>query len=412
MIQSPYQQNIDLLKAFFKKPIVLVLSILSFLSIALGILYSFLSPYDDVINYLVKYYYSSLGVYADTAAQPTFPIFSIDIIGILFGVAFLLFYLYSKKPEGNLSAPSMILKVISIIEIITSSIACAALLLLTAFLGFIFSFNSNLDNKLQTLLTICFGFFVALSLFSIISIIYYISQLLFANSIRKGITSIYLKRSGAMLFGIFNFIFALTTAASNIAILLFFLSFSGVVFINPIAIVLTIVETVVMVAFKVVTGIVAIKYSLYIKNVSQKFVIENNQQEINPAESFTPDTAAYNNPVQPAPFVTNTPSNNPYEQVPNYAPQAEVPQAPVREDFAQQPTVAEEVTPYYPEQPQPAPVEEAPVEEEAPVTEYVRNKPVEQNIENPAPRYCIECGRPINPGDNFCNNCGTEVNYK
>ena len=178
-------------------------------------------------------------------------------------------------------------------------------------------------------------------------------------------------------------------------------------------------------AASVIMGVLAFKYSSYIKKISQKFRIEIPDE---PAKIENNEQPAFNSAPVAAPAFNN--NFNPYDTAPSPAPQAEIPQAPVREDFAQQPIQPFDTPDVIENTVEPAevvaeqaPVVEAPqveeiVPEQAPVVEMpvveapqVEEVPQEVIKENYLPRFCTECGKPVKPGDHYCNNCGKEVFY-
>ena len=123
MIRSPYQQNINIMKDFFRKPVVLLLSVFTFLTLIFQITVSFLNPFGAIVNRFLSSYLNSIGasqVNVNQTAPPSVNLFSSvsfsSILTILFAVAFLLMYLQSKQEKANLSAPSTLFKVISIIK--------------------------------------------------------------------------------------------------------------------------------------------------------------------------------------------------------------------------------------------------------------------------------------------------------
>jgi hypothetical protein len=162
-------------------------------------------------------------------------------------------------------------------------------------------------------------------------------------------------------------------------------------------------QSILGIALNIITAVVAISYSSYIKNISMKFQTEAPAPQAAPSDNFAQAPVVN---YQPASFDCNP-----------YAAQAAVPQAPVREDFVQ-----------------PAHVNEAPAVQEAPATEEPSvEEVIEEPVQNPEPvaeppkapvkeasapstdsgyravKFCTECGKPVGPDDYFCNNCGKEI---
>lgn len=417
MIQNPYQQNIDIIKEFFKKPIVLTLSILTFLSAAIHFLSQFVINPVSYTKLL-----QGLNIPVDSAnieVSSGFNPLSINIFTILSAVIFLLFYLLSKKENNNLSAPSMMFKVISIITLVLSSLCVVLIFGSVLVFGLLFGTFSRTDAgfSAEAFTITVFVATIVLLPFCVLLILNSVSQLMFANSIRKSLNSIYLKRSGAVLYGIICFIFTVISVALYFIAIVFLLhlssQYSAVTLSLP-HIVFIFIECTVDIATGIVTGILAIKYAVYIKNISQKYKIAVET----PQEAVQQAAQNFNEPVVQ---VNDTDNLNPYEaaQIPVYEP----PQAPVQENFASQIPVQQAPEPQF-QQPIPEPIQKAP--EPAPIPEPelipttepepVREPapaPVREDIvqpdENHTPKFCTHCGRPVGPNDYFCNHCGTEI---
>ena len=429
MIQSPYQQNIDIIKGFFKKPIVLILSIFTFLSVVVHFAGQF--AINPVIISKQLQQFNVPADYANVEYTATINPLSINIFTILSAIIFLLFYVLSKNETNNLSVPSMMFKVISIITLVLSVLSVLLIfgfvLVFGLFLGAFSRTDSGFSPEVFTL--VVFVASIVLLPFCVLLILNAVSQLLFANSVRNSLNSIYLKKSGAVFYGIICFIFTAITIALYIfaAVYLLHLSsqYSAVNFSLP-HILFLFVQCAVDIATGIVTGILAIKYAVYIKNISQKYRIstdappENEQQ---PVQNYS----------EPEVQINDANNFNPYDnaQIPVYEP----PQAPVQENFANQFPVEENNNAQNPT-PQPIPVEEninaqnptaqpipepiapvqepqpAPADEQPPVAQPAP-APVKEDVfkpaENQVPRFCTQCGSPVGPNDYFCNHCGAEI---
>lgn len=420
MVQSPYQQNINIIKDFFKRPIVLVLSILTFLSVALHFAGQFfINPisYTKLLHDL-NVPVDSANVEVSSGINPL----SINILTVFSAVIFLLFYVLSKKENNNLSVPSMMFKVISIITLVLSSLCVILIFGFVLVFGLFFGAFSRTDSASTAGVVtaiIFLGTIVAVPLCALL-VLNSVSQLLFANSIHKSLNSIYLKKTGAVFYGVICFIFTAISIAFYLfaAVYLIHLSsqHSAITALLPNIIILS-AQCAVGIAEGIVTGLLAIKYAVYIKNISQKYKIQvdapQNSEQPQPVQNFNASEVP----------VANTDNFNPYEaaQIPVYEP----PQAPVQENFANQfpvqespepqEFVQETVTEPLPEAteqipipvPEPAPVVEQPSAPE-PAPAPIREDFV-QPAENPVPRFCTHCGKPVGPNDYFCNHCGTEI---
>lgn len=442
MIRSPYQQNINIMKGFFRKPIVLTLSIFTFLTVVFQVTVSIINPFITIANSYLDSYLGNIGasnINVKQTASPGISLFSSvsfsSIITILFAVAFLLLYLQSKQEKANLSAPSTIFKVISIINLIIVALLTLISAAVTAIL-FIIATAMNAEPKfaggstVESMFTLGIVLCLTLIPICIMLLLESIGQLLFANSIKSSLTSIYLKRKGAVLYGVTEILIAAYTIAKGIFIIIFILIYNSqyTAIIEPLPITLIIMQMLFTAAASVIMGVLAFKYSSYIKKISQKFRIEIPDE---PAKIENNEQPAFNSAPVAAPAFNN--NFNPYDTAPSPAPQAEIPQAPVREDFAQQPIQPFDTPDVIENTVEPAevvaeqaPVVEAPqVEEivpeqapvvEAPQAENIQPQPTEeapQKVikENYLPRFCTECGNPVKPGDHYCNNCGKEVFY-
>ena len=439
MIQSPYQQNINIMKDFFRKPVVLLLSVFTFLTLISQITVSFLNPFGAIVSRFLSSYLNSIGasqinVNQGIGVSPSIPLGS--ILTILFAVAFLLMYLQSKQEKANLSAPSTLFKVISIINVILVSLltlisaAVVAILILVA--PALQANPEYADNPAVGMLaSLIIALCVILIPLCVMLLLNAIGQLLFANSIKSSLTSIYLKRKGAVLYGVTEILIAVYNIAKVFIFLMCALAYNSQnidPIVEPLPLALIVMQLTLTAAASVTAGVLAFKYSSYINKISQKFRIEIPDE---PAQVENNGQPAFNSAPVAAPAFNN--NFNPYDTAPSPAPQAEIPQAPVREDFAQQPiqpfdtpdaienavepaeVVAEQAPVVEAPQVEDIVVEQAPVAE-APQAENIQPQPTEevpQEVikENYLPRFCTECGKPVKPGDNFCNNCGKEIIY-
>ncbi len=416
---SPYQQNIDIIKGFFKKPIVLVLAIASFTCIAYNLVASFLNIYGNIGDQAIKYFLDHL---PEQVKIPNNLISTsgssgggVDIIGILFAVSFLLFFLLSKKQENKLGVPSVMFKVISIVSVVGIGIVTGIVLPVFA----IIAVSAPMINEVfDGMGTFMFYLYMYLGIYLAVFLVYVISQLVFSLSIRKSLTSIYLKRTGAMFFGVMSFIQASAGIAASIFVVAG-LSNSEAITLNSTQIIVLIVSSVLSAAQNVLTGIVAIQYSNYIKDISQKFRTE-----------YVPETSA----LPPMPYPETPVQQFPTEDIPVQP--APVQQAPVAPEFAQQnmqeqnpfehaqapeqnfqppyqPQTAPIEPPQAPYQPQSAPVEppQAPAPNQIPYGQPIPVQPPAQQApaDLETPRFCTQCGKPVGPDDYFCNNCGTKI---
>lgn len=404
---SPYQQNIDILKGFFKKPIVIALSAGTFVSVLVGIILSFFNIYGNLGEQAVDYFLDRLPEGVDVSR--TFVSTggssgsNLDIMAILFAVVFLLFYVLSRKQENKLGVPSIMFKVISIIVVVSAGLLLGVVLLVFLLL---LASAPVIDSVMEGFTSMFIPLYIFLAIFMVVYLLSAISQLIFSLSIRKSLTSIYLKRTGAMFYGVMSII----TAAFGVAMLIFFLIFlSNVPFfkMNDVQITVMCVTSAISVCNSVLAGILAMQYSTYIKNISQKFRVEypsepavNEQPAVQtaPVQEFPQQIPVQQNFVPPAPTIQNqqpyaepVQEQNPFETAPVQPQPAPVepPQAPINPEtqaYAQSPV-------------QPAPIQEQPITQ----------APPQQAPDLHTPRFCTQCGKPVGADDYFCNNCGTKI---
>ena len=414
---SPYQQNIDIIKGFFKKPIVLVLAISSFVCVVYELVVSFFNVFGNLGNQAVKYFLDKLPDDANVASS----IIgvngsggsggSLNITAILFAVSFLLFYILSKKQENKLGAPSVMFKVISIITVVCFGIITAFVLLITALLGVITPIiNEAFDGIGQIFVPL----YIFLAVFMILYLLYSIAQMVFALSIRKSLTSIYLKGTGAVLYGIMSFVIAAIGIVSSVMAVLG-LSKIDFITLNGTQTAVMIISAVMSAANSVITGIMAVQYSKYIKNISQRFRIdipsdtpvnEPSAQQF-PQETPVQQAPVQNIPVQPAPIAQNfnpqpIQEQNPFEPIPVQSQPEPIqpPQAPI---YEQNPTPEQSIYPQPASQP-------LPQEQQIPAPQPIQQAPAPQaNPDLITPRFCTQCGKPVGADDYFCNNCGTKI---
>lgn len=335
MTSSPYSQNIEIVKGFFRKPMVLLTAIMSFVATA----YSLFLSFSGVLNNITisNQYGPSSVVSVNPGVLP-----GINVTGVVTALAFLLFFILSRKPDSKLSAPSVMFKVISIIELVAVCAAMAAL----GFFAFTYVSGSYLSDiapaasvlaiTIMAILLIAAGAFI---------IVLMIAQLRFASSVRKSLTSIYLTRNGAALFGIMMLVligFELVLFAFSLPALSSIIEFK-VLMLGSSKFLLGFVANLFM-------AITALMYSSYIKNISSRFVTEPQQQASEEEQTPQPVRNVQEVPIQ--------------QYIPNMPAPGEVPPAPTTQ----------------------APAPEAP-----------------QTI------ICKNCGEQLGPDDYFCNNCGTPI---
>lgn len=374
---NPYQQNVDILKGFFKRPIILVTAILTGASALLSMFSGIFT--SNAVNSMLSGYLNSMPYevrkYIGEASTSNVSI-SLPVLTILLTVALFLFYFFSKNDTKNLAVPTTMFKVISIIELVCICVLTGLvfLLFLIGMIGIsaVQSYYSYSDEYSYiasgaSVLLIVILIFVVI----IMSLIIWYSavKVKFACSIKKSTNSINLFKNGAKMFGVLTIIFSSISGIYVLAILsipgMAYASFSGLV----------------GVAANISLGVTAIQYANYIKDVSVNFATQPAYSPVNP-EPFNPQNVAqppygvpYAEPVQPV----NPVYQQPYEPQP-VAPVEQAPETNVYEPV-EQPATEEIVT-------------EAPTEEASAVE---------------TTNFCSACGNPVKPDDYFCNNCGNKL---
>lgn len=361
---NPFQQNVDILKGFFKRPIVLVTAILMGVSSLLSIVAGAVD--DNAANIATKYLNSlPLEIRQHVGNQSSS--FSLPVLPILVTVAFFLFYFFSKSNSKNLKVPATMFKVVSIIELVSVCVVIGVLLINillcfkytpTFLVYFSYIYSDSSSYVYGILIAILIGF----SIVGAFLIWYCALKVKFACSIKKSTKSINLFKNGAKGFGVFtiivNGIVGITVFASLPEPGMGFAVFAGLV----------------NVVGNILFGVTAIQYANYINEISVNFTtqppyVAANSEPYNPQATvqppygtpYTPPTQPVYEPYQPQPVapVEQAPEVNAYEPV----------EEPIAEDVA--------------------PTEEAPA--------------VETNS------FCSACGNPVKADDYFCNNCGNKL---
>ncbi len=363
---NPFQQNVDILKGFFKRPIVLVTAILMGVSSLLSIVSGAVS--DDSANIATKYLNSLPVEFRQYVGNQSSSV-NLPVLAILTTVAFFLFYFFSKNNSKDLKVPATMFKVVSIIELVFVCVIIGLLFIIIP-CGFIlipqaleyYSYNYSYGSSYSYIYGALIGVLIVLAIVGALLIWYCALKVKFACSIKKSTKSINLFKNGAKGFGIFTIIVNGIACISTLGSL----SEPGKGF--------TVFAGLVGVAANILFGVTAIQYATYIKNISANFTTQPPYGAVNP-EPFNPQA-----PVQPPYGTPYTPPTQPV-----YEPYQPQPVAPVEQ--------APEVNAY-------EPVEEPATEDVAPTEEAPA---AETNS------FCSACGNPVKADDYFCNNCGNKL---
>lgn len=267
MLDNLYQQNTNIIKGFFRKPIVLVNVIIMFATIVVNVVLGVFIANSAAIRQLVNDFLMSSGVeYSPYTSSYNYNT-GIPVMSVLIAVAFLLFYIFSRNPERRLNGPATMFQVLSIIQLVAVCLLCALCILIILFcMIFMFSAEGQILGILM---------FILIPLV-VVLLIEAISRFMFANSIKKSLNGIYLFRNGANTFAVMQFITAGFSALSAIALLIVGYTVSPqlsyyyntadmtLCYFLAISFVIGILQPLFM-------GILAAQYNSYIKSMTQSF---------------------------------------------------------------------------------------------------------------------------------------------
>ncbi len=187
----PYVQNISIIKNFLARPLTLIIGIFfaatAIFNFAVGIF-----PQNNSIN------------------------LNFDAISIMLSIAFFLLYFSarSKSPEVSFRAPVTLIKVVSIINIVLAEIALSSL---TLFI--LITLIMPASPVINLLRVISLPLIITVPVI-LVQLFFYIFFLVFAGSIKKSTSSIYLCKKGAGAFGVTAIILIVFSIAMYVASLI------------------------------------------------------------------------------------------------------------------------------------------------------------------------------------------------
>lgn len=407
-MQIPVQNNLALVKGYFRKKSVLAVAIFTaILAVSELISMFFITPAANSIlkNGILNGQNSNLEDYlkilqdAMNSGSYASAIFSFLITGLLVA-AFLIIYFKSKNPMPNANprAGFTILQVFTIIQLVLICLAaCFALFVfIIAFMMVAFGANSyptysysnpyggyeftqNGDPAVALVLMVLF--FILFAVIIALFLMWSISAVRLVGSVKKTIDTPQVTVKGAKLFGVLNIVFGILSCFGALSSLfaMFGVNTQGV-FSYPASNAFTIVSALTFVnvlsssVFTILLGTLSLGYDKYIKNYLQSV-----QPPMAPP-AFQPAAGV---PVPP-------PSGNPYQQ------QTGNPYA-----QAQRP-----VSPYQPSTVTPEGVMEEAKPEEA-AENMADSAGPQVSGENKA--SCPGCGQPVREEDIFCERCGYKL---
>lgn len=212
---NPYQQNIDIVKGFFKRKITLlyaiftILPIFSIVFLNLDSLYRFADSFsNDSFDSVVGKNTNLLGTISS--------VYILFIFQVFLAVVFLLFFVKSDSEKSTLNVPIKMFRIVSIIEMIFAILISLAMVFVILFASLYIMANYTLPISVTA---------VPVMFISIPAILFLIfAQLKFAGNIKESATSIYLKQGGAKLYGIASIIMAVLCVYFTAAITIFGMS--------------------------------------------------------------------------------------------------------------------------------------------------------------------------------------------
>ena len=411
-MQIPVQNNLALVKGYFRKKSVLAVGIISaILAVVELITIFFITPATSNIlnNALLNGQYGELEDYfriiqnAMNSGSYGSAIFSLIISGLLVA-AFLIIYFKSKNPlpNANPRAGFTILQVFTIIQLVLICLfSCLALFVIiigfmmiafgsaTSYTGFNFRYNFGDRYYTSTDATLAFAImiFVVLIFAVVITLLlmWSISAVRLVGSVKKTIDTPQVTVKGAKLFGVLNIVFGVFSCFGALSSMfaMFGTSTYGLYSYpasNAFSVVacLSFVSAVCSSVYMLLLGTLSLGYDKYIRNYLQTM-----QPPMAP-----PFQAAAGAPVPP-------PAGNPYQQSVNPYTQERQPAPP----FPPAPAVK-------PKEQNEEPKAEEPAESAA-ETSTMEPAGAQSPVENKA--ACPACGQPVRAEDIFCDRCGYKL---
>ncbi len=197
----------DILKDFFRKPIVAVNSAVIFLTAIVRLVFSLTGIFRiDFFNIFYEDEFQNSFLYEIQK-------YNINFFELFIAAALLIFFLESRRKNGTLSFASAFFKTGSVISLIFVIICLVAFLALATLIVLAVFFSTALFLlRFFPVAIISGGITVVLAtillIICILVLLFAISQLLFAGSVRKSVKDGKTRRGTAMFFAVMNLIFA------------------------------------------------------------------------------------------------------------------------------------------------------------------------------------------------------------
>ena len=199
---TQYQQNVDIIKGFFRKPIILITGIVTIVACVFSSIANYLSGAElssAISKYMVEYVGDFLegensNFIIGTASPPSNPL-TFDYFSILTGLALILLFASAVR-SNSLRGAVKFYKVLAHIQYIISFVFAVVCVLLI-----IGCFIIDIDSIVKL------SFVGILILVGTVVFMLSLSKLRFATSVQKSISTIYLSKSFANLFGAFSLVY-------------------------------------------------------------------------------------------------------------------------------------------------------------------------------------------------------------
>jgi len=425
---NPYENNLSIVKNYFKSNSVLILAILRAAAIIISIVLSIIVAMQlpafirsieasilsfmsntgapgELISSTSELFYQADGiinsVVGSISTSSIISTITSQIVPGLIAIATFIIYFKSRN-ESPLSSPKAgvtILYVLSVIFLVITIIACVAVGLVIVCLFWLYfqlggrrssiiltpdqfgSVNLTLEPELLLIFTIIITVIALIGM--VIALLVATTRKRYFKSIKDSITGVELKNRGAKGYGIFCIIGAIFSGMSLLSTPSSFVFLKGMPSMLVTVIIFSTVIQLISFVGLIFEAKIALGYKTHIDNMKYGY---NGATPVSPAAPYTPYVPTA------APVTDNySADQNPYTSAPVY----EQPQSndSYRSEFAGYDRV-----PTYEE---PAPAVPVPVEEPAPE--------VTAPAEEPAVSVCPACGEPTEPGAPFCGNCGNKL---
>lgn len=415
-IQTPYLQNLQDVKSFFRKPIILMAAVLYSIQVIMNILSLATGSQIQQDVFQSFYFYYDLPAYSVQTMNTVSVITSVimSAIPILIAVSFWIIYLKSRSrnPQASPSAGFTILYALSIVALVLIS------LIVVLFLAIILiAMGVGLTSYWEGQFAIAVILFLFIIVFSLL-LLFVIAQLRFTSALRASARGPVLKSNGSIMFGVLYIIYGgilclnMVNNLSTASILL--RNYPGYEY--KWEVILGLVNMVISVTIAILVAIICFSYNGYVKQKNMGYTAQQ-------TAVFYPQGQGYYQPNGSYP--QQAPNGNPQGtyQNPGYYGQPPVSQPntyPVQPDSSA--GYSSPVTGQPPETPEPPSAQQA---QEPPVftspfdgaaeqpqsqEDAFGQTPAEQEPEQPKQgRACPVCGCSVKEDAAYCPQCGTAL---